>query len=230
MSFKQLDYERADLRARIAALILEVKLIRCAFALRRNLVLRKDDNDEDEGPDDDDGPNSPHLRHLAGGGDPPQLPDNRPPTSAMRTQAAKLVARELAEAIKDGRGEAFLKEVLSQASWLRERSGQILSYLDQPKSLQELQQLANEPAAGYQEHHIVEQRSATEAGYTRAEIDSPSNLVRVPTLKHQEINGWYARANVDYGGLSPREYLSDKPWYVRQAVGLDALRNFGVLE
>src|SRR3954447_18973875 len=75
MSFKQLDYERADLRARLAALILEVKLIRCAFALRRNLVLRKDDNDEDEGPDDDDGPNSPHLRHLAGGGDPPQLPD-----------------------------------------------------------------------------------------------------------------------------------------------------------
>lgn len=105
-----------------------------------------------------------------------------------------------------------------------------MSYLDGPKPLQELNRLADEPAAGYQVHHIVEQSAAEKAGYTRSEIDSPTNLVRIPTLKHQEINGWYARANEGLGGISPRDYLSDKPWYVRQNVGLDALREFGVLE
>ena len=230
MSFPTFDFERADLRARLAALSFEVKLLRLAHARRRAWWDVKEDDDEDEGPDDDDGPNSPHLLHLAGGGDPPQLPDNRPPTSALRTQAAKFAARELAEAIKDGRGEAFLRELLDRASWLRERAAQIVSYLDDPKPLAELNRLADEPAAGYQVHHIVEQSAAEKAGYTRAEIESPTNLARIPTMKHQEINGWYATPNEQFGGLTPRAYLSDKPWYVRQSVGLDALRDFGVLE
>src|SRR3954467_13805755 len=116
MPFDLFDLGRADLRARLAALSLEVKLLRLAHALRGVRWDRKDDDDEDEGPDDDDGPKSPHLLHLAGDGDPPQLPGNRPPTSALRTEAAKFAARELAYAIKDGRGEAYLRELLDRAS------------------------------------------------------------------------------------------------------------------
>lgn len=226
MSFQTFDFERAEVRAHLAALTLEVKLLRFLHAS----LFRKDDNDADEGPDDDDGPNSPHLFHLAGGSDPPQLPGNRPPTSAARTSFAKLVARELAQAIADGRGEAFLREALDRAMWLRERTAEIMSYLDFPKPLQELMRLVDEPAPGYQIHHIVEQAAAAQAGYTRTEIDSPTNLVRIPTMKHQEINGWYATPNSDYGDLSPRKYLADKPWYVRRDIGLSVLRDFGVLE
>jgi hypothetical protein len=226
MPFDPLISERARLRADLLFLAFEVKLIRLAL-----LLARKADDDEDEGPEDDDGPNSPHLLHLAGAGDPPpQLPDGRPPTSALRTQALKFAARELAQAIQDGRAEEFLNQLQESAKWIGNRIAEIKSYLDAPRSLAELNDLANEPAPGYQIHHIVEQTPALQDGYSRSEIDSPNNLVRVPTLKHYEINAWYQTPNERFGGETPRQYLRDKAWYVRRDVGLDALEEFGVLE
>jgi len=35
--------------------------------------------------------------------------------------------------------------------------------------------------------------------------------------------------NADFGGMSPREYLSNKDWAERYRVGLEALKKFGVL-
>jgi hypothetical protein len=49
-------------------------------------------------------------------------------------------------------------------------------------------------------------------------------------MKHQEINGWYQSSNPDFGGVTPREYLSGGNWEVRGAVGLEALEKFGVLK
>ncbi len=141
-----------------------------------------------------------------------------------------MAAAGLQEAIKDGRGREFLENLLARAAWLKERADQIVAVLDQPKSLDELMQLAKEPASGYQIHHIVEQTSARASGFTQSEIDSPTNLVRIPTLKHYEINAYYATPNPDLGGLTPREYLSNEPWYVRRDYGLSILRFFGVLE
>ena len=228
MPFDPFISERARLRAALLFLAFEVKLIRLARLFAR--VQRKDDNDEDEGPDDDDGPNSPHLLHLAGDGDPPRLPGNRPPNSALRTQALKFAARELAQAIQDGRAEEFLNELQDKAKWIGDRLAEIKSYLDEPKSLADLNDLANEPAPGYQVHHIVEQTPALQDGYSRSVIDSPNNLVRIPTLKHYEINAWYQTPNADFGDRTPREYLSDKAWYERREVGLKALQDVGVLE
>jgi hypothetical protein len=205
MPFDPFDFERADLRARLAALSLEVKLLRLAHALRGVRWDRKDDDDEDEGPDDDDGPKSPHLQNLAqqvsDQSGPPKIPDNRPPTSALRTEALKLAARELGRAIEDGRADTFLKELLERADWLRERAAQIMSYIDGPKPLEELTRLANEPAPGYQIHHIVEQTSAAQDGYTLAQIESPSNLVRVPTLKHYELNAMYSEQSPEFNDM-----------------------------
>jgi hypothetical protein len=61
-------------------------------------------------------------------------------------------------------------------------------------------------------------------------IDAPENLVRVPTLKHWQITGWYMTEGEDYEGMSPREYLRDKDWNERREVGLYALRKFKVLK
>jgi hypothetical protein len=61
-------------------------------------------------------------------------------------------------------------------------------------------------------------------------INGPDNLVRIPTLKHWEITGWYMTKNENFGGLSPREYLRDKDWAERRRVGLFALIDKGVLE
>ncbi|MDB5650497.1 MAG: hypothetical protein JWL62_2017 [Hyphomicrobiales bacterium] len=78
--------------------------------------------------------------------------------------------------------------------------------------------------------NYTEQGPTGKEGFTRAEIESPGNLVRVPTLKHYDITSYYARKQEELGGRSPREYLNGKAWYVRREYGLDTLRMFGVLK
>lgn len=68
------------------------------------------------------------------------------------------------------------------------------------------------------------------SGFSRSQIDDPSNLVSIPRLKHYQITGWYSAKSDAFGGLSPREYLSDKRWEERRRVGLDALVKFGILK
>ena len=80
--------------------------------------------------------------------------------------------------------------------------------------------------AGYQDHHIVEQTSARARGYSEDLIEGRDNVVRIPTMKHEDINGWYQRPNREYENMSPREYLRDKGWDERRG-GLDALKRHG---
>jgi hypothetical protein len=81
------------------------------------------------------------------------------------------------------------------ASWLQEGYPYIRSYLDAPTNLGELQQAISDPQKGYDIHHIVEQTAADRSGFSRSMIDGPENLVRIPTLKHREITGWYMTRN-----------------------------------
>ena len=120
--------------------------------------------------------------------------------------------------------------VAKLGNWYLTRAYEIASYNDAPKSLPELQQATSTPLPGYDIHHIVEQSQAVREGYPREIIDSNDNLVRIPRLKHQEINGWYQEKNDDFGGLTPRQYLSGRNWEVKRAVGLYALRVYGVLK
>ncbi|MGH6682332.1 MAG: hypothetical protein ACRECA_00155 [Pseudolabrys sp.] len=167
-----------------------------------------------------------NLGQLAGDiptGDPPEIPEERPPTSPERSAALKATARLLGPI-------STVAEIAELGVWLRTYSAQIQSYSDPPKSLEELQRAVSTPANGYDIHHIVEQTQAEKDGFTREVIDGPDNLVLIPRLKHQEITGWYQTKNDDFGDLSPREYLSGRNWEIRKAVGLDALRIFGVLK
>lgn len=152
--------------------------------------------------------------------DTPEVPKERPPTSRGRTAALKTAARL---------GGA-LSKIIEGAEWIREHSPLVEAYRDPPKSLEELQQGASTPKAGYDIHHIVEQTAADKDGFPRDLTDSPENLVRVPRMKHWEISGWYQTENPDFGGESPREYLRGRSWGVRRAVGLEALRIHGVLK
>jgi hypothetical protein len=152
--------------------------------------------------------------------DTPEVPNSRPPTSRGRTAALKTAARF---------GGA-LSKIIEGAEWIREHSPLVESYRDPPKSLEELQRDTSTSNAGYDIHHIVEQAQAENDGFTREQIDSSTNLVQIPRMKHWEINGWYQTKNEDYGGLTPREYLSGRNWDVRRSVGLGALRIYGVLK
>jgi hypothetical protein len=165
--------------------------------------------------------------HVAGDfptNDPPEIPKERPPKSKDRTTALKAAAREL---VRTGR---TIAEIAKLAAWLETYSPIIGSYGDPPKSSNELQHAVSTPAPGYDIHHIVEQSAARADGFTREDIDSPDNLVRIPTMKHWEINAWYQTENPDFGGLTPRQYLSGRNWEVRRAVGLEALVKMGVLK
>jgi hypothetical protein len=154
-------------------------------------------------------------------GDSPEIPEEPPPTSPARTAALKTVARLLGPT-------ATVAEIAQLGAWYRTYSALIQSYSDPPKTLDDLQKAASTPAPGYDVHHIVERNQ--EGVFSKEVINGPDNLVLIPRLKHQEINGWFQTKNPEFGGESPRDYLDGRSWGVQRAVGLFALRKFGVLK
>jgi hypothetical protein len=62
-------------------------------------------------------------------------------------------------------------------------------------------------------------------GFPADQINSPENRLRIPTLKHWLITGWYQTKNPDYGDLSPRNYLRGKSWDEHVRVARDAMIN-----
>lgn len=76
---------------------------------------------------------------------------------------------------------------------------------------------------GYDYHHIVEQGS----GLSAAELNSTSNIVRIPTLLHEEVNSLYAKYDEDLG-MSLRQSLQGASFERQRAAGLDVLRRIGV--
>ena len=119
---------------------------------------------------------------------------------------------------------------MRNVEWLNDYHDVVQAARDEPKALDELRDGVGLKRPGYDDHHIVEQTWAERFGFSRSEIDDPSNVVSIPRLKHYRITGWYASPNEDYEGLSPREYLRDKNWEVRRQVGLDALIKFEALK
>jgi hypothetical protein len=164
---------------------------------------------------------------------PPEVPPERPSSRRARNAVIKQVARHVAKlAFEASLGRArLILEGMELASWVIEEGGSYIeAYADPPKSLEELQDAVSTPATGYDIHHIVEQTPAAQDGFARSVIDSPENLVRIPTLKHWQITGWYMFKNDAYGGVSPRTYLRGKGWAERTRVGRDALVRNGVLK
>ena len=159
--------------------------------------------------------------------DPPDIPNSRPSRSSTRIGVVRAISNWLA------RNAGLLADVCfgfqRNIEWLQDYQDVIQANRDPPRTLKELMDGVGKKRPGYDDHHIMEQTAAERWGLTRSEIDDPSNLVSIPRLKHYQITGWYAKPNRDYGGLSPREFLSDKGPEIRRAVGLRALRLFEVL-
>jgi len=155
--------------------------------------------------------------------DPPEIPKERPKTASERSAAAKLASKILSSA-------ATVAKITELAVWLAPYASGIVSYNDPPKSLDELRQAVSTPDPGYDIHHIVERSSALKSGYPLDVVDGPDNLVRIPRMKHWDINSWYGTPAPEFEGQSPRDYLSGRNWDVRMQVGLEALRQNGVLK
>jgi hypothetical protein len=168
--------------------------------------------------------------------EPPPIPPVRPSTRRAVNDFLKAAARWTAKALRLGTATEIGAFVAAYQvlSWLDTDRMLIDAYQDPPKSLNELQQAVSDPRFGYNIHHIVEQTPARtgegEFRFPESMINSPDNLVRIPTLKHWEITGWYAKKNPEFGDLSPRDYLRDKDWSERVRVGHRALIETEVLK
>jgi hypothetical protein len=220
--------------ARASLLRLKRQVAALAFELKFNRLLREKGYNPDQprvpagNPDGgqwtdggglSNSPSQPVLAGLA-----PKIPGRKPPSAKERNAVVKAVATWLAE-----KGLA-VADYLARSSWLYEAYPYISAYLDQPRSLDELHGLVSSPGRGYDVHHIVEQTPADQDGFPRWLINHDDNLVRIPTLKHWQINAWYQTRNEDFDWLSPREFLRGKDWDTRRKVGLEALTMFGVLK
>jgi hypothetical protein len=134
------------------------------------------------------------------------------------------------EATAGGRIGLFLA-TMEAAYWTYRAYPYIHSYFDPPKALEDLRQNIG---LGYDGHHIVERWSSKD-GIPEAWIESPANVVRIPKLKHWEINSWLDTSNPSFTNdkgeeMSPREYMKGKNWEERYEFGLKVLRDFGVLK
>ena len=174
------------------------------------------------------------------------IPKKRPESPQERNAIIKFVAQEVAElvvvraavegligaearrGIRRVVGRALIG--LKVAAWVAEEGfASVVSYSDPPKTLKELQDAAAGPRQpGYEDHHIVERNSASDADADR--INAPENIVRIPTFKHHQITGWFMRRNKDYGWRRPRDVLRGQDWETRSEIGLDALIEQGVLK
>ncbi|HEV7259427.1 MAG TPA: hypothetical protein VGN82_16725 [Bosea sp. (in: a-proteobacteria)] len=164
--------------------------------------------------------------------DGPGIPASQPRTAQGITAVVKDSARWLQSA-KDTRASSQARGFFSQlldTSWLRSHMPRIGSYLDDPKTEQELHDAVSRPSAGFDIHHRNERAAATVAGYPSSMINGRPNLMLVPTLRHWDVSGWYMTRNSEFGGLTPRQFLSDKDWNTRQAIGNRALRLYGILK
>lgn len=168
--------------------------------------------------------------------------NNGPPME--EPSSGRLVGRALFQAIKIGirrlaaagivAADVAAPEVMIPATLLAELGAEahpyVKSYFDGPKSLKALQEAANFPKPGYEIHHIVERATANPDGSEDALMDAPENLVRIPTVKHWELNKWYETEAPQFNNMTPRRYLAGKSWDDRRRVGLIGLRDVGVLK
>jgi hypothetical protein len=165
--------------------------------------------------------------------EPPEIPPRVLATKQAINNFLKAAAYWLEEASGvDKRAAALFFIALMATGWLADKYlPYIITYQDPPRTLDELQQAALLPKIEYyNDHHLVEQTAAADDGFPRSMIDAPANIVRIPTLKHWLITGWYQIPNPDFDWRSPREYLRGKSWEERVRVGKDALIEFGVLQ
>ena len=169
----------------------------------------------------------------AGDDRPPDVPKERPERARHTNRFVKRVARWLLRAARVGIrvtpiGRAL--DVYEAGYWIYECWAYIEAYQDEPKTLDELRAAVSERKKGYDIHHIVERASGIEGNIPVSWLDSPENLVRIPTLKHWELNSWFETPNQAYDGLTPREYVKGKDRELRIELGLDGLREVGVLK
>lgn len=165
---------------------------------------------------------------------PPQIPERDPGTERARHRIAKGAAIWLLRALRRAPDVRIriVAIALEKVGYLGGYFEDIEAALDRPRSIDELRRAVRSQAGrpGTQIHHIVERTPALQDGFSASQIDGYENLVRIPRYRHEEITAWYQTRNDNYGGRTPRDHLRGRSWEERLRIGLDKLREEGLIE
>ncbi len=161
----------------------------------------------------------------------PDIPERRPATTRRQNIIAREAGRWLARVALQLSPIGRVLNLISAGHWLEDFLPQLRSYLDEPRTLEDLQARAQRPReAGYDDHHIIEQAAGRREKFEYNVTYGPQNVVRIPRWRHWMLNSWYETENEDYGGMAPREFLEGNGVPRDHIdVGLDGLRYVGVL-
>ncbi|MGN6311129.1 MAG: hypothetical protein ACTHNN_16440 [Xanthobacteraceae bacterium] len=163
--------------------------------------------------------------------EPPEIPQQLPATRGERMDFVRDAVSWIGRVGRYAPIVGAFLETLDEAKDLKALADALKTANDPPAELEELQARAQRPSeAGYEDHHIVGQFAQNRLQFGNDLIDSPENKVRLPTVRHRDINGWYSRPNEEFDGLSPRDYLRGKSWDEQMREGLKIMRRNGVLK
>lgn len=81
---------------------------------------------------------------------------------------------------------------------------------------------------GYQYHHIVE-TGVNQGTIPESQLQNTDNIIRIPTLLHEEISAAYGRAAEATPSMTVRQWLKTQPFQVQYEYGLKFMRELGIL-
>lgn len=100
-----------------------------------------------------------------------------------------------------------------------------------PHTLEELcaeADAASEP--GYDNHHIVTQGGKNAGNIPQEQLQRPDNIVRIPTLLHEEINAEYSKASKVAPGMTVYQWLQTQSFEVQYEEGVKIMRNLNIIQ
>jgi hypothetical protein len=115
------------------------------------------------------------------------------------------------------------------------RLDEIRASADPATTLEELRAKPPGNILGYDQHHNVEEnpanvKKAEVRKFTQERLDLADNLVWIPRLKHERISAWYNQKDpADPQGRRRRDVISEKGFDEQRAIGLERLREEGIL-
>jgi hypothetical protein len=83
--------------------------------------------------------------------------------------------------------------------------------------------------SGNQYHHIVTQGGANETKIPAERLQNTDNVIPLPTLLHEAVNGEYSSIDKDKG-MTLYEWLQTQPYDVQREAGLKILRDLHILK
>lgn len=83
---------------------------------------------------------------------------------------------------------------------------------------------------GQQYHHIVTQGGLNAEKIPPERLHNTDNVIPLPTLLHQAVNGKYAEIKRGTGGMTVYQWLQTQPYQVQREEGLRILRELRILK